>query len=435
MELSHYALIFSSDEPGYRILYSTLFGSVIQVDDETLERIRAGKLEPDEVEALREQGLLVEDVEAEKREAARVLEQKNAMNTLYDITAVMNLDCNLDCSYCYEGDLKGRHYMTSETADELVAFISGNLPEKTENINIDFYGGEPLMSRNLIKYISEKVGALAKDTGREYGFKLVTNGTLLTPAVAEELVSLGLKRVKITLDGPARVHDAQRPFKGGGGSFDAIVNNLVRVAGMLEVSIGGNFTRENYKDFPALLDVLTERGLGPDRVACVKFDPVVKGDNWNMPADFRDVGVTQTEDWIVDAFLSLREEILKRGYRTQSMDIFTCAIEVYNIVVVNYNGDIYKCPGMLGKEAFRVGTLTDGIKDYSRTYALDVWKTGECHECKYLPVCYGGCRYMTLLKDGKVERVDCRKDYFAVTLETMIKQDLRAAEADTKEQE
>ncbi len=116
---------------------------------------------------------------------------------------------------------------------------------------------------------------------------------------------------------------------------------------------------------------------------------------------------------------------MRRGYRTPEMGFFNCAVELRNMLVVNYDGSLYKCPGMLGKQEYRIGTLEEGIADYSRSYNLDVWKCDECLDCVYLPMCFGGCRYMTLLKDGKIERIDCRKEYYESTLEAMIKQDMK----------
>jgi uncharacterized protein len=97
---------------------------------------------------------------------------------------------------------------------------------------------------------------LSEKKGLEYTFTLVTNGTLLTGKVAADLAALGLKSVKVTLDGPRESHDASRPFVSGKGSFDSILKNIKDVCDLIKVQVGGNYSRENYQEFPRLLDLL-----------------------------------------------------------------------------------------------------------------------------------------------------------------------------------
>ena len=99
-------------------------------------------------------------------------------------------------------------------------------------------------------------------------------------------------------------------------------------------------------------------------------------------------------------------------------------IEVSDSYVVNFDGFIYKCPGFVGKKDFSVGSLQTGITDYSRSYKLGIWKNEKCSDCEYLPLCFGGCRYMTFIRDGNIDALDCQKDYFDASLETMIKQEI-----------
>jgi uncharacterized protein len=425
MDISFYTKIYPYEESGYVVLYSILTGSVVLLEKEVLSGIQSGKTSSSEQETLVEMGFLVEDVEKEKQEVFRLLKKMNGNNKRFELIALMNLDCNLSCTYCYEGDMKGKFYMSRDTADNLVDFISGSVGPGMETINIDFYGGEPLLSLKLIKDVSGRVRALAESMGIEYEFTLVTNGTLLTRRTVEELAPLGLKRAKITLDGPGHVHDQTRPFRSGEGSFVLIIRNLKDACEKIHVNIGGNYTRHNYYIFPELLDYLISEGITPDKVSNVKFDPVIKSDNWQTPVDFRDAGVTVNEPWIVEASLFLREEILKRGFNTPEMGIFTCMVDLKDSLVVNHDGKIYKCPGLIGKEGFEAGSLTGGIKDYNTSYNLDIWKNEECRDCQYLPLCFGGCRYMKFLRDGNVDGVDCQKPYLDATLESLIKQDIK----------
>jgi uncharacterized protein len=100
-------------------------------------------------------------------------------------------------------------------------------------------------------------------------------------------------------------------------------------------------------------------------------------------------------------------------------------VDLKDSFVVNHDGNIYKCPGLIGKERFLAGSLTKGIDNYDTSYNMDIWKNEECKNCQYLPFCFGGCRYMKLLRDGNVDGVDCQKSYLDATLESLIKQDIK----------
>jgi len=427
LKLSRYTKIYAFDgNSGHQVLYSTLTGSVTLVEDDVYKGILSGTLSSAEVDTLTEEGFIVEDLDKEKLEVFEILTNMNASNTRFNLITVINLDCNLACTYCYEGNMKGRLYMTDETADALVDFISRSLNPKIKTLNIDFYGGEPLLSAELIKRISRKLQELAEQRELKYGFTLVTNGTLFTRRTAEELGELGLKRVKITLDGPRASHDSHRPFKSGKGSFESIIANIKEVCEVTDIGIGGNYNKDNYGLFPELLDCLIAEGLTPEKIATVKFDPIMGSGKHNAGGtDFRDGCESSNELWLREASLYLREEILKRGFNTPEISASTCMVNIQDSHVINYDGSIYKCPGLIGKKEFEVGHVREGVADYSGIYNLDMWKNEKCTDCEYLPLCFGGCRYLKYIQDGNINGVECRKDYFDATLEAFVMQDIK----------
>jgi len=423
MYLSRYLKIYPHrQEPDYHLFYSTKKASIILLHESTLKSLNDGGLSPSDKDTLSELGFLVHDLNKEKEEMLSFFDEINKRKK-FNAVLVMNLDCNLGCRYCYEGGMKGKFYMSSETADLLIDFIQSHCLADGKAVHLDFYGGEPLLSLNLIKSISEKLRSSTEKRGLSYTFNLVTNGTLLTGKIAEELASLGLQSAKITVDGPRENHDRFRPFKTGSGSFDTIIRNLKETCSLIDIQIGGNYTRENYRDFPRLLDYLFKEGLTPEKVYIVKFDPVTK--TGGALPDFREGCESINEPWLFEANIFLREEIMKRGFHTPKIVPTTCMIELNDDIVVNFDGTIYKCPGLIGWKGFEIGDVTTGIKDYKESYNLNVWKKQECLNCEYLPLCFGGCRYMKLLRDGKIDGVDCRKPYLDATLEAFIKQDIK----------
>lgn len=409
------------------LLYSTKTAAVVEMSQKTLARVRGNDISADDIRTLRKSGLLVSDPEVERREILGYVDELNSLNRSLNIKLVMNLDCNLECKYCFEGSRKGKHYMTKRTASDFIAYVTKKIKTKGDfkELVLTFYGGEPLLSMELIESISRRLKLVAAEHGIRFSTYLVTNGTLLTKKIVKLLKLLGLKEAQVTVDGPRNIHNSFRPFKSGAKSFDKIMNNVKDVRGLINICLTGNFTRYNYEKFPRLLSWLKRNTLGPGRIKSVQFSPVASERSDFGPPDFHDGWSSLDEPWLFEAFLYTREEILKKGFRFAKVAPGLCMMEYENNILVNYNGDIYKCPGLLGREEFRIGDLTSGIKDYRVSHNLDNWKNAECLDCSYLPLCFGGCRYMKYVRDGNMDGVDCRKPYYDATLETMVKQDIR----------
>jgi uncharacterized protein len=317
--------------------------------------------------------------------------------------------------------------MSAETADLLAACCEREFLRQGKDLVVDFYGGEPLLSLDLIRDLSLRLKASAEREGREFGFTLVTNGTLLTSDVVSELLPLGLKSARITLDGPREIHDRYRPFCSGKGSFDTIAGNLLDICNLTRVGIGGNYTKDTYREFPRLLDDLHALGVTPDRVSHVHFAPVGDTLGEHLRPEFSEGCCSTDEPWLAEAGLFLRGEILRRGYYTPKVSPIVCMVELRDNLVVNYDGTLYKCPAFIGCEGLDAGHLASGIRDYRESHNVDVWKKDECLDCVYLPLCFGGCRFMRLLQKGAIDDVECRKAWYDATLEELILQDLHYA--------
>jgi uncharacterized protein len=427
MEFSRYLKYFpSSEKPGNIILFSTWRLSKVEIKAETFRAIEKGDISPENEKLLAGLGMLVTSREEEKISVISLHDRINKHSPGMDFIVVLNLDCNFACKYCFEGGLKGNLYMSKETADRLVDFIKERFKDNKKTLLVDFYGGEPLLSNDLIKHISKKLKAFTEGRGASYSFSLVTNGALLKRKIAQELAELGLKSVKITIDGPAYIHNKNRPFKSGAPSFDVLIKNIKETWDIIKINLGGNFEENNYRDFTLLLDYLERQGITPDKLGVIKFDPVAKRTERVMnPTDYRGGCITLDEPWLLEANDLLREDILRRGYKTLNMSHKLCMIESKNSYVVNYDGSLYKCPGFIGMEEYNIGNIKDGIFEYNDTYNLGIWKNDKCTECEYLPLCYGGCRYMTFLRDNNVNTLDCQKEYLDATLETMIRQEIK----------
>ncbi len=430
MILSRYCRIFSADgEEDSCLLYSTKKASSVIVHRSVLADIHSGRTGNEESAVLSELGLLVKSADAERDEMLGFVDEVNGLNKVLKAVVVMNLDCNLACRYCFEGQRKGAYFMSEEDCGRVVDFLRTVLRAKDgkdiDEIKITFYGGEPLLSFERVIFIAERTRRMAEENGVKFSFSFITNGTLLTGEKVERLKPLGLKEALITIDGPRKTHDRNRPFRNGNGSFDTIIRNVRDVCTMMEIQVGGNFTSENHHEFPKLLDYMLSSGLTPPTIKSVNFVPVMMEQAGIAQPDFNDGCMSANEPWILEAGPFLREEILKRGFRADMIMPSFCMVEYDTNFVVNHDGSIYKCPGFIGREAYKIGDIKTGINDYRTSHNLDNWKNEECLDCAYLPLCFGGCRYMKLIRDGSMEGVDCKKPFFDAALETLVKQDIR----------
>jgi uncharacterized protein len=426
MHLSPYLKIYPClDQTGDVILYATRRAAVVRVPEQVLRSIEAGTLPEADRATLFRLGILVADSEKEKEELLNRFSEANRLSKRFHAIVVLNLDCNLACAYCFEEGVRGKHYMSPATADLLVAMLERDHLAQGREVSLDFYGGEPLLSSDLIRSISRRLKTYSEGEGLPFSFNLVTNGTLLTRPLVEELRELGLKKAKVTLDGPKEVHDLSRPFAvGWGSSFDAIVRNLAEVKDLVELQLGGNFTRKNYREFPRVLDELLAVGITPEKLQLVEFNQVTGRIGGSAVPDFKSGCDCTDEPWLYEATLYLREEILRRGFTAPKPGPAGCMIELANELVVNIDGALYKCPAFVGREGFSVGDLGRGIVDDGAAYNMDVWKKPECLECAYLPQCFGGCRFLKYLRDGRIDDVDCWRPLLDATLEECIRQDL-----------
>lgn len=432
MELSRYISTFKFPErPGKVILFIMRRGAVLELSEELWEALQSRELRVDEIDTLTRVGVLVDSLEAERQEMLTIFDRINSKSRKFTALVTLTLECNLACPYCYEEPFRGDFAMSEATAELFVQMIIQKL-DADMDIMIDFYGGEALLALPVLKKIARTIYREAAIRKKKFEFNLVTNGTLLDRLTALELVALGLKGVKITLDGPRDIHDKQRPFVSGSGSFDAIVANIKANSDVIKIQIGGNYTRENYRRFPELLDQLLDAGVTPDMLRMVAFNPITPKSDGSTSGDFNASCSCTSEPWLIEATLYLREEILKRGVNTPKPLPSGCMVEFSNDLVINYDGGLYKCPAFMGHDDLKIGTLAEGIKDYTVSHKMDVWKTEECLDCTYLPFCYGGCRFLRRLRTGSIDGIDCRKTFLETVLEKFVIQDLEFRQKSTK---
>ncbi len=424
---SRYLKIFTiPDRPRHLLLFSTRTTGLAVLAREEWEKVERGTAEPGLVAALGKLNFLVTDLHEERERVLRFAATINAHSSTVRVSVVLGMACNFACVYCYEGSQKGERAMADATADHLVEFLLSRLSAEKKGLIIDFYGGEPLLYSARIKDLVSRLGPLVRERGGRFEFTLVSNGSLLTPEVVGELVALGLSSAKITVDGPAANHDRFRPRRDGRGSWELIVANLKACCGLLPIFLSGNYTRDNFRLFPRLLDELAAAGVGPGRLAAVQFSPVIQINDRFANPDFSGGCRASNEPWLVEASLFIRGETLRRGYNFPKLRPATCMVDLDDNFTVHFDGKIYKCVSLVGHREFIAGDIRRGGARLPAGYRPDNWRKEEmCRRCDYLPLCFGGCRYLAYQRDGQVAGVDCQRTLLDSTLGEMLRQDLR----------
>lgn len=423
MKVSPYLKNFSCPaQPGQRLLYSTRKGSLLLLSEEALQKAARGEELPAEVMAvLRRTGMLVEDPAAERETGRNLMAAVNRADQALNVAVIVTLACNFSCPYCYEGSLKSRREMSESAANQLIEFLKTRFAPGKKKLVLDFYGGEPLLAVPRIKQIAGPLREFARGRGASFSFSLVTNGSLLTPRVAAELKEYGLRAAKVTIDGPAEVHNRSRPFRNRRGSYDRIVANLAACCDLIRVGVQGNFTRESYRRFPELLDDLVACGLTPDRLLQVNFSPVIRTRDRFALAEFHGGCSSTSEPWVAEGSVFVREETMKRGFRVSKITPSPCMVDLDGAFTVHVDGSLYKCMAFIGHTGYAVGDVWQGMKDYHEIYNLDHWhQNEECADCAYLPLCFGGCRYMEFQRHGFIKGVDCQKEFWDAALERLV---------------
>lgn len=314
-------------------------------------------------------------------------------------------DCNLTCGYCFaeEGEYHGpRGLMSAEVGKASIDFLVENSGNR-HNIEVDFFGGEPLMNFEVVKEVVEYARSLEKEAKKNFRFTITTNGVLLDED-KQQYINENMVNVVLSLDGRPEVNDAMRQTHKGSGSYDLIVpkyQNIIKnrnKAGYTDYYVRGTFTRHNL-DFSQ--DVMHLADLGFDQVS---VEPVVGPQDMDYAIRPQDLEV------IYEEYESLARQMLQRKKDDKDFNFFHYNIDLSQgpcahkrlagcgmgteYLAATPEGDLYPCHQFVGVEEFKMGDVFGGI---SQTQIRDkfagchVYTKPECIKCWAKFYCSGGC--------------------------------------------
>ncbi len=410
---------------GYSIVLDVYSGAVHVVDEVAYDVIaRLGKSSPDEiVAALAEKYADRPEVtpdeiracldEVEALRAAGQLDSPDPYAAAADrfqrrpgVVKALCLHvahtCNLDCSYCFasQGKYHGaRALMSFDVGKQALDFLVAKSGDRV-NLEVDFFGGEPLMNWDVVKRLVAYARSIEAETHKKFRFTLTTNGVLVDDEVID-FANREMHNVVMSIDGRKFVHDRFRVDCAGNGSYDRVVPKFQKFAaarGDREYYVRGTYTHYN-TDFTA--DLLHLADLGFDRLA---MEPVVcpPGDPCALTDDDLPVLLAQYE--------ALATEMHARERAGRPFTFYHYMLDLAHgpciykriagcgagteYLAVTPTGDLYPCHQFVGEPRFRLGDVWQGVTDRALTDEFarcNVYARPACADCWARLYCSGGC--------------------------------------------
>ena len=405
---------------GYNIVMDVNSGAIHVVDDvvyDVLPYMEEGTEKTAIAEKLKDKYTKEEIFEAvsdceELKEAGTLFTEDTYKESIIDFkkrkTVVKALclhiahDCNLACRYCFaeEGEYHGRRALMSyETGKQALDFLIANSGNR-RNLEVDFFGGEPLMNWQVVKDLVKYGREQEKIHNKNFRFTLKTNGVLLNDEIME-FANKEMANVVLSIDGRKEVHDYMRPFRKGKGSYDLIVPKFQKFAesrNQEKYYVRGTFTHNNL-DFSK--DVLHLADLGFKQIS---VEPVVSLPEEPYAIKEEDIPVICAE------YDKLAAEMVKRHREGNDFNFFHFMIDltggpcVYKrlsgcgsgteYLAVTPWGDLYPCHQFVGEEGFLLGNVFEGIKNtdlVDEFKCCNVYAKEKCRNCFARFYCSGGC--------------------------------------------
>jgi uncharacterized protein len=356
-------------------------------------------------------------------------------------------DCNLACRYCFagEGEYHGRRELMSfEVGKKALDFLVASSGSRV-NLEVDFFGGEPLMNWQVVKDLVAYGRSLEEPNHKKFRFTLTTNGILLTDEVME-FVNREMSNVVLSIDGRKEVNDRMRPNRGGGGSYEIIVPRFKKLAesrNQMNYYVRGTFTHNNL-DFSQ--DVKHLADLGFEQIS---VEPVV--------ADHAEEYALRPEDVpvLLEEYDALAKELIKRKREGRGINFFHFMIDLQGgpcvakrlsgcgsgteYLAVTPWGDLYPCHQFVGQEEFLMGNVFEGVtrQEIREEFkACNVYTKKKCRDCFAKFYCSGGCAANSYNFHGNINDaydLGCELQRKRIECAIMIKAALAGEEGESEE--
>ncbi len=366
-----------------------------------------------QIRALKENGKLFSEDNFEPY--AGTLKQKTA-GVVKALCLHVAHTCNLNCEYCFasQGKFHGeRALMSFETGKRALDFLVENSGTR-HNLEVDFFGGEPLMNFDVVKRLVKYARSIEKEKNKNFRFTLTTNGMLIDDDVIE-FSNKEMSNVVLSLDGRREIHDKYRVDYSGNGSWEKIVpkfQKFVKERGNKNYYMRGTFTHQN-PDFLEDIKVMLDLGFTE-----LSMEPVVAKENDPAALTKEDMEIVKEQYEKLAALMLEREKSGKpftfyhymldiKGGPCIYKRISGCGSGTEYMAVTPW-GDLYPCHQFVGDEKYKLGNIYDGVtnKEAQQEFAdCNLYAREECRSCWARLYCSGGCAANAYHKTGSVRGV------------------------------
>ena len=387
-------------QDGKSIAFNALSTSLALIGEKELSEYNAfctnGTPLPTELEADLRKGLFVLDDFVNELDVLRyrMLRSRYGTDSLAFTLAPTN-DCQFDCVYCYEKGALTNKYMTQEVQDKIVEMLEQR-KGLISHFDVTWYGGEPLLAFDILENMSKRFIQICDDNQVSYKATIITNGYLLNRDFLERMKHLRIEYIQITIDGLPEMHNQRRPLRGGGDTFETIMNNLKDGYDLLPpINLRVNIDRVNIAAGESVRKFLIDNGLQE------KVRPYF-GMLMNYTGSYDSAKCLSACDFSEHSYdYAVENASLDTPVQYPMLKSAFCGADSYRMSVLDAEGWMYKCWCDLGVTKRRVGSVIEEFKstnDLLMQYMLYDPTTSEpCMGCDVLPLCMGGCPYKRIM--------------------------------------
>lgn len=298
------------------------------------------------------------------------------------------LACNLNCGYCFESSSRCNKFVSEQTVDDIIAFISRRLRPHMKKLHITWFGGEPLLAYQTILDFNKKLNGIISGKEVAYTSSMITNGTLLDEDKVKKMVEqCALRNVQITIDGTQEVYCRQKGATPK--QFEQVINNITSALDYLKVSIRFNCARDNFEDIKQVAVMLISR-CGAHRNLHFYLAKLVDyscscSANFCSQVDFDKMNIE------FDKYVC---ELMGKEYKPKLPKYKKSFCGLYKLknYVIGPDGELYKCEHHVGRAEQVIGNVkrglfyTDAMLDF-----INLAFPEKCKKCLLFPLCIGGC--------------------------------------------
>lgn len=393
MKWSKYNYFFTFDDKF--LLYNSLSNSFAELDKDVFADLVNQKnkelidLDEDLLTSLKKMKAIIDNVKDEFNAIKFEAHRKRFDKSNLSLTINPTLHCNFACIYCFEED-RQPIYMSEKVEDQIINFIQ---EKKPNSLNLDWFGGEPLMAFDRVVSLTRKIQKL----NIKFVAGMITNGFLLTEEIIRQLPSLNINFLQITVDGLAQKHNGRRALVSGKGTFDRIVSNIDLLKTLepnIQLTIRINIDHDNKGDFLEIYNFFNNKNYPKTHISCAFVHDIRDSKNLCL------LNGKQQVEFLLE---------MKRVYDLDLINFYPknnryeCAVRNVNTFVIGPEGEIYKCYNDVGKKDRIVGNLEniETNKKLLLRYLIgaDPLEDEKCKTCFHLPTCGGGCPYLRLANE------------------------------------